>query len=240
MSTWFSATAVVPQLREEWDLSRGEASWLTIAVSIGFVVGALLSSVGNVADVLPPRLLSSAAPLPLRGPTLGNARGRHYRGLRGASLRQWTRWPRLACRGLRHVCVDDRRRRRGLAVRPRRAISVSTGGLRPAPGRAGATKRPARRRADLVARRRRDRLGPDRSSGLGAVFNSRHRARGPGLCGHGARPSACDRVRAHDSHDLARAVLGGRGRLGVGVRVPRSRPAIGIVAMLRLRRLEAS
>jgi MFS family permease len=57
MSTWFSATAVVPQLREEWDLTRGEASWLTIAVQLGFVVGALLSSVGNVADVLPPRLV---------------------------------------------------------------------------------------------------------------------------------------------------------------------------------------
>ena len=57
MSTWFSATAVVPQLRQEWDLSRGEASWLTIAVQLGFVVGALLSSVGNVSDVLPPRLV---------------------------------------------------------------------------------------------------------------------------------------------------------------------------------------
>jgi MFS family permease len=57
MSTWFSATAVVPQLREEWDLSRNEASWLTIAVQVGFVVGALLSSVGNVADVLPPRVV---------------------------------------------------------------------------------------------------------------------------------------------------------------------------------------
>jgi MFS family permease len=57
MSTWFSATAVVPQLRQEWDLSRGAASWLTIAVQLGFVVGALLSSVGNVSDVLPPRLV---------------------------------------------------------------------------------------------------------------------------------------------------------------------------------------
>jgi len=57
MSTWFSATAVVPQLRDEWDLSRGEASWLTIAVQLGFVVGALLSSVGNIADVLPARLV---------------------------------------------------------------------------------------------------------------------------------------------------------------------------------------
>jgi MFS family permease len=64
MSTWFSATAVIPQLRAEWDLSRTETSWLTIAVQLGFVAGALLSSVSNVADVLPPRaviLVSSAA-----------------------------------------------------------------------------------------------------------------------------------------------------------------------------------
>jgi MFS family permease len=57
MSTWFSATAVVPQLREDWDLSGGEAAWLTIAVQLGFVAGALLSSVGNVADVISPRLV---------------------------------------------------------------------------------------------------------------------------------------------------------------------------------------
>ena len=55
MSTWFSATAVVPQLREEWDLSAGQVSWLTIAVQLGFVAGALLSSFSNIADVLPPR-----------------------------------------------------------------------------------------------------------------------------------------------------------------------------------------
>jgi MFS family permease len=55
MTTWFSATAVVPQLRDEWDLGRNGAAWLTIAVQLGFVAGALLSSVGNVADVLSPR-----------------------------------------------------------------------------------------------------------------------------------------------------------------------------------------
>jgi MFS family permease len=55
MSTWFSATAVIPQLRAEWGLSDNAAAWLTIAVQLGFVAGALLSSIGNVADVLPPR-----------------------------------------------------------------------------------------------------------------------------------------------------------------------------------------
>ncbi len=57
MTPWFSATAVIPQLREEWGLSGTAAAWLTIAVQLGFVAGALISSAGNVADVLPPRLV---------------------------------------------------------------------------------------------------------------------------------------------------------------------------------------
>lgn len=55
MSTWFSATAVIPQLRDEWRLPDGAAAWLTIAVQLGFVAGALLSSVLNLSDVLPVR-----------------------------------------------------------------------------------------------------------------------------------------------------------------------------------------
>ncbi|HSK16840.1 MAG TPA: MFS transporter [Gaiellaceae bacterium] len=57
MTTWFSATAVVPQLQEEWELGSTAAAWLTIAVQLGFVAGALVSSVLNVADVVPPRLV---------------------------------------------------------------------------------------------------------------------------------------------------------------------------------------
>ncbi|MGH2807732.1 MAG: MFS transporter [Actinomycetota bacterium] len=52
MSTWFSASAVIPQLRDEWAMSAGTAAWLTIAVQLGFVGGALFSSVFNVADIL--------------------------------------------------------------------------------------------------------------------------------------------------------------------------------------------
>ncbi len=55
MTTWFSASAVIPQLRAEWDLSTGVASWLTIAVQLGFVAGALLSSILNLSDILAPR-----------------------------------------------------------------------------------------------------------------------------------------------------------------------------------------
>ena len=55
MTTWFSATAVVPQLRSLWDLSGTGAAWLTIAVQLGFVAGALGSSLTNLADVVSPR-----------------------------------------------------------------------------------------------------------------------------------------------------------------------------------------
>ncbi len=55
MTTWFSASAVIPQLRDEWALSDAAAAWLTIAVQLGFVVGAVLSSLLNVADVHPAR-----------------------------------------------------------------------------------------------------------------------------------------------------------------------------------------
>jgi MFS family permease len=57
MTTWFSATAVVPQLRQEWDLGNTASAWLTIAVQVGFVVGAVLSSALTLPDILPIRLL---------------------------------------------------------------------------------------------------------------------------------------------------------------------------------------
>ncbi|MDQ3955175.1 MAG: MFS transporter, partial [Actinomycetota bacterium] len=55
MTTWFSASAVVPQLRGEWALSDIAAAWLTVAVQIGFVCGALISSVLNLSDIVSPR-----------------------------------------------------------------------------------------------------------------------------------------------------------------------------------------
>ena len=57
MSTWFSASAVIPQLRSEWDLSSTAGAWLTIAVQVGFVIGALTSAVINLSDVISPRLV---------------------------------------------------------------------------------------------------------------------------------------------------------------------------------------
>lgn len=57
MSLWFSATAVTPSLVDAFDLGAGEASWLTMAVQGGFVVGTLLTAIANVADVVPARRL---------------------------------------------------------------------------------------------------------------------------------------------------------------------------------------
>jgi MFS family permease len=63
-SLWFSGSAVIPQLTAEWGLTHAQQSWMTMAVQIGFVIGALLSAGLNLADRLPPaRLLGASAVL---------------------------------------------------------------------------------------------------------------------------------------------------------------------------------
>lgn len=57
MSVWFSASAVVPALREAWGLSSSAQAWLTMSVQLGFVAGALGSALLNLADRLPGRWL---------------------------------------------------------------------------------------------------------------------------------------------------------------------------------------
>jgi MFS family permease len=57
MSLWFSAAAVVPALRVEWNLSESSVGWLTIAVQLGFVCGTLSSAFLNLPDVLSVRYL---------------------------------------------------------------------------------------------------------------------------------------------------------------------------------------
>jgi MFS family permease len=62
MGPWFAASAVLPQLRAEWVLDAGLASWLTMSVQLGFVTGALLSAVVNLPDrVSLPRLFALSA-----------------------------------------------------------------------------------------------------------------------------------------------------------------------------------
>lgn len=57
MSLWFSASAVVPALSAEWGIGDSTASWLTIAVQLGFVTGTLLSAFLNLPDIISSRYL---------------------------------------------------------------------------------------------------------------------------------------------------------------------------------------
>jgi MFS family permease len=62
MATWFSASAVVPALRVEWALGTAGATWLTVSVQLGFVTGALMAAVLNLADRVPAhRLVAGCA-----------------------------------------------------------------------------------------------------------------------------------------------------------------------------------
>ena len=61
MAVWFSASATLPSLTAEWTLSDSGRAWLTMSVQIGFVAGAFVSAVFNLADRIPPRALFSAS-----------------------------------------------------------------------------------------------------------------------------------------------------------------------------------
>ena len=57
LTLWFSASAVGPQLADVWGLTSGQTAGLTLAVQLGFVAGALGSSVSGLADALASRRL---------------------------------------------------------------------------------------------------------------------------------------------------------------------------------------
>lgn len=62
LAVWFSMSAVVPSLRNDWGLTATGAVWLTASVQVGFVAGALASTALNLADRVPPqRLLAVSA-----------------------------------------------------------------------------------------------------------------------------------------------------------------------------------
>lgn len=63
MATWFSTAAVLGELRERWSLGSAQASWLTIGVQLGFVLGAFVSAATNLADRVNPRRLLAAGAL---------------------------------------------------------------------------------------------------------------------------------------------------------------------------------
>ena len=59
MCTWFSAGAVLPQLKVVYNITETEGSLLTLGVNFGFLIGALLSVVFALADRYPPSKLMS-------------------------------------------------------------------------------------------------------------------------------------------------------------------------------------
>ncbi|GAA1863966.1 hypothetical protein GCM10009772_44530 [Pseudonocardia alni subsp. carboxydivorans] len=62
LAVWFSASAVLPELRAEWDLSATAGVWLTTSVQLGFAAGAVVSALLTLADRVPPqRLLAGGA-----------------------------------------------------------------------------------------------------------------------------------------------------------------------------------
>jgi MFS family permease len=63
LSVWFSATAVVPSLRSEWGIDSTAAVWLTASVQIGFVAGAVISALSNLADRIRAQYLITASAL---------------------------------------------------------------------------------------------------------------------------------------------------------------------------------
>ena len=61
LSLWFSASAVLPGLRHEWQLGDGGSAGLTVAVQLGFILGTLVSALANLPDVWSPRLLMAGS-----------------------------------------------------------------------------------------------------------------------------------------------------------------------------------
>jgi MFS family permease len=54
LTVWFSASAVVPSLQLEWQISPAAAVWVTASTQVGFVLGATVSALTNLADRLRP------------------------------------------------------------------------------------------------------------------------------------------------------------------------------------------
>ena len=61
MSLWFAASAVAPQLAQQWSLGPGQAAWLTTIVQLGFVFGTAGAALLNLADIIPSRLYFATA-----------------------------------------------------------------------------------------------------------------------------------------------------------------------------------
>jgi len=109
-TTWFSASAVVPQLAQEWSLGSSAAAWLTIAVQLGFVTGALGSAALTLPDIVAPRRLmlfgalgaaaANAGLLAVEGPAgaipLRFATGLFIAGIYPPAMKSMATWFRAA------------------------------------------------------------------------------------------------------------------------------------------------
>ena len=60
---WFSAAAVAPIIAAEWRIDGLEVAFLTVAVQVGFAVGALALALSGAADVVAPRHLVAGGAL---------------------------------------------------------------------------------------------------------------------------------------------------------------------------------
>ena len=67
---WFSAASVAPLIAAEWRIDALETSLLTVAVQVGFAIGALLVALTGAADVVPAGRLMAVGALVAAG---GNA-----------------------------------------------------------------------------------------------------------------------------------------------------------------------
>lgn len=61
LSLWFSASAVADSLTDFWELTTAQVPWLTLAVQVGFVTGALVSAFLNLGDRISARRLMSVS-----------------------------------------------------------------------------------------------------------------------------------------------------------------------------------
>lgn len=57
LATWFSTSAVLPQLKEQFALSDAVTRWLGISVQLGFLIGAIGSTTLGLSDRISPRTL---------------------------------------------------------------------------------------------------------------------------------------------------------------------------------------
>jgi MFS family permease len=70
---WFSASSVAPLLQADWQLGRLDLPLLTIAVQLGFAVGALLLAASGAADVVAGRYLLAGGAFVAAAANLGFA-----------------------------------------------------------------------------------------------------------------------------------------------------------------------